>query len=126
MAPAGSVAGLFVARMIGGLGGANLGAAQAIIADGTQPHERARGMGLIGAAFGLGFIFGPALGGLLGQYSATAPIFAAGGLALLNLALLARFPPETRVLRPKEGPTQSANELRAWLLYPSPSPRDRT
>lgn len=115
-ATAESVTGLFVARMISGLGGANLGAAQAIIADVTPPHERAKGMGLIGAAFGLGFIFGPAMGGLLGQHHPTTPIFAAGGLALLNLALIARFLPETRVPREHEGPPESASALRAEVL----------
>jgi len=87
---------LFAARMISGLGGANLGAAQAIIADVTTPAERSKGMGLIGAAFGLGFIFGPAIGGLLGQHHPTTPIFAAAGLALLNLLFIARYLPETR------------------------------
>jgi len=115
-ATAETITGLFVARMISGLGGANLGAAQAIIADVTAPHERARGMGLIGAAFGLGFIFGPALGGLLGQHAPTTPIFAAGALALLNLALIARYLPETRALRAEEGPPQSARALRAEVL----------
>ena len=52
---------LFLARMLSGFGGANIGAAQAIIADITTPENRAKGMGLIGAAFGLGFILGPVL-----------------------------------------------------------------
>lgn len=91
---------LFVARMISGLGGANLGAAQAIIADVTKPEERSKGMGLIGAAFGLGFIIGPALGGALGQHHPTTPIFAAAGLALLNLIFIALYLPETRGSRP--------------------------
>ena len=91
---------LFVARMISGLGGANLGAAQAIIADVTAPEERSKGMGLIGAAFGLGFIIGPALGGLLGQHHPTTPIFAAAGLALLNFIFIAVYLPETRGSRP--------------------------
>lgn len=90
---------LFIARMISGLGGANLGAAQAIIADVTKPEERSKGMGLIGAAFGLGFIIGPALGGLLGQHHPTTPIFAAAGLALLNLIFVAVYLPETRGTR---------------------------
>ena len=58
---------LFLARMLAGFGSANIGAAQAIIADCTPPESRAKGMGLIGAAFGLGFIFGPAMGGFFGQ-----------------------------------------------------------
>ena len=86
---------LFAARMLSGIGGASLGATQAIIADTTPPEERAKGMGLIGAAFGLGFTFGPALGGALGQISPTTPIVAAGVLALINLALIFFALPET-------------------------------
>lgn len=58
---------LFLSRVIAGIGGANIGTAQAYIADATSPENRARGMGLIGAAFGLGFILGPPLSGILGQ-----------------------------------------------------------
>ena len=89
---------LFVARMICGVGGSNLGAAQAIIADSTSPEKRAKGMGLIGAAFGLGFIFGPALGGILGQYGPTIPIFACAFLSILNFLMILFFLPETRKL----------------------------
>jgi len=56
---------LFVSRVIAGAGGANIGTAQAYIADSTTPEERAKGMGLIGAAFGMGFILGPPLSGFL-------------------------------------------------------------
>ena len=56
---------LLIARFIGGLGASNIGSAQAVVSDVTPPKERARGMGLIGAAIGLGFVVGPALGGLL-------------------------------------------------------------
>jgi MFS family permease len=75
---------LFAARIVDGLTGGNISAAQAFIADVTAPHERAKNMGLIGAAFGLGFIFGPALGGLLAHISLQAPAFAAGGLSLMT------------------------------------------
>src|SRR5687768_18240339 len=67
MALATSLALLFVARIVGGIAGANIPTAQAYIADVTTPENRARGMGLMGAAFGLGFIFGPAIGGLLSR-----------------------------------------------------------
>jgi MFS family permease len=60
---------LFLARIIGGIAGANIPTAQAYIADVTTPENRARGMGMVGAAFGLGFIFGPALGGVLSRIS---------------------------------------------------------
>lgn len=113
-----SVTMLFVARMISGLGGANLGAAQAIIADVTTPETRAKGMGLIGAAFGLGFIFGPALGGLLGQHHPTTPIFAAAGLAALNLLFIARFLPETRVI--SNTPDESSEGERGGLITALP------
>jgi len=62
---------LFVARMFAGIFGANISTAMAYIADTTESHERSKSMGLIGAAFGLGFIFGPVIGGLLGQWGAT-------------------------------------------------------
>ena len=86
---------LFAARMLAGFGNANLGTAQAIISDVTKPEDRAKGMGLIGAAFGLGFIIGPAIGGILGQYSPVLPAFFAAGLALCNLAFAAFMLPET-------------------------------
>src|SRR5688500_19849130 len=69
MALAGSLALLFVARIVGGIAGANIPTAQAYIADVTTPENRAKGMGMVGAAFGLGFIFGPALGCLLSRIS---------------------------------------------------------
>jgi MFS family permease len=93
---AGSLGMLFAARMLVGFGNANIGTAQAIISDVTTPATRAKGMGLIGAAFGLGFIFGPAVGGILGEISPAAPAFAAAGLGVVNLALAATLLPETR------------------------------
>jgi len=59
---------LFFSRMLGGLGGSNIGVAQAYIADITSREDRAKGMGVIGAAFGLGFVFGPLIGALLSKY----------------------------------------------------------
>jgi len=90
---AGSLAVLFGARILAGFMGANVGVAQAYVADVTDPADRARGMGLIGAAFGLGFIFGPVIGGLLAPYGAAVPFLAAGALAFLNALLaIARLP----------------------------------
>lgn len=78
---------LFVARLLAGFFGANISTAMAYIADVTKPEERSKGMGVIGAAFGLGFMFGPALGGLLSKWGyATAPLVAAG-LAFFNFIL---------------------------------------
>jgi len=76
---------LFVARIVSGFAGGNISAAQAYIADLTTPAERSRGMGIIGAAFGLGFIIGPAIGGLSAHYlGPAAPGLVAAGLSLVN------------------------------------------
>lgn len=75
---------LYVARIISGITGANISAASAYIADVSPPEKRAASFGLIGAAFGIGFIAGPALGGWLGSYSLKLPFLVAGGLTLLN------------------------------------------
>lgn len=76
---------LFAARMLAGFGNANIGTAQAIIADVTTAENRSKGMALIGVAFGLGFLFGPALGGFLVRYSPQMPFIVAGCLSVLNL-----------------------------------------
>jgi len=79
-----SFAWLLVSRLFAGLATANIAIAQAYIADVTPPEGRARGMGVIGAAFGLGFVLGPALGGFLSQISLAAPGWAAAALAAAN------------------------------------------
>ncbi len=76
---------MFISRMIGGLAGGNITVAQAYITDVTDAQNRAKGLGMIGAAFGLGFILGPATGGLLSRFGYAVPAFAAAGLAALNL-----------------------------------------
>jgi MFS family permease len=75
---------LLASRLFAGLATANIAIAQAYIADVTPPEGRARGMGIIGAAFGLGFVLGPALGGLLSAVSLAAPGYAAAALAAVN------------------------------------------
>jgi DHA1 family tetracycline resistance protein-like MFS transporter len=106
-----SIAWLFAARAFGGIATANLGTASAYIADITKPEERAKGMGLIGMAFGLGFILGPGIGGALarveiaGRHGA-APCFLAAGLSVVNLLWVAfgvaeSLPPEARARKPK-------------------------
>jgi MFS transporter, DHA1 family, tetracycline resistance protein len=75
---------LFVGRIIAGIMGASFTTATAYIADISTPDKRAQNFGLLGAAFGLGFIIGPALGGILGQFGARIPFLAAAGLAFLN------------------------------------------
>lgn len=84
MAFAPNLAWLFVGRVIAGVTGANITAANAYIADVSQPEDRARNFGMIGACFGVGFILGPALGGLLGGYGLRVPFMAAAILNLLN------------------------------------------
>ena len=82
LALAQSLAMLFVARVIDGLSGGNITTARAYIADVTEPDERAKAFGFLGAAFGLGFIVGPGLAGLFAQISYTAPIWAAAAVTL--------------------------------------------
>lgn len=86
---------LFVARIVDGVSGGNISTAQAYIADVTPPEERSKGMGLIGAAFGLGFIFGPAIGGLMSHISAEAPFFFASAMAAANATALYFLLPES-------------------------------
>src|SRR6266568_2242781 len=87
---------LLIARFIGGIGASNIGSAQAVVSDVTPPKERARGMGLIGAAIGLGFVVGPALGRLLAPLGPALPFWVAMLVALANALLVLRFLPETR------------------------------
>ncbi|MEQ1502180.1 MAG: MFS transporter [Myxococcota bacterium] len=87
---------LFVFRALHGACAANIGTAQAIVADVTKPEDRARGMGMIGAAFGIGLTFGPALGGLLAGYGVAVPIWVAAALSALNFGWAFLRLPETR------------------------------
>jgi MFS family permease len=92
---------LVLSRVVAGIAGANIATAQAVIADITPPAERARGMGLIGAAFGLGFIAGPALAGILVTLSPAAPglgaaAFSAAAWILTAVHLPETHPPERR------------------------------
>lgn len=75
---------LYLARIVSGITAANFSAASAYIADVTPPEKRAAGFGMIGAAFGLGFIAGPAVGGLLGGLGLRVPFLVAAGITLLN------------------------------------------
>lgn len=95
---AGTLVLLFVARILQGVAGASYAAAQAYVADVTTRRERARGMGLIGAAFGLGFILGPAFGAAFSAVDDRLPFFVAAALAALNLVIAYRRLPES--LRP--------------------------
>jgi DHA1 family tetracycline resistance protein-like MFS transporter len=86
---------LFIGRIIDGISGGNISTAQAYIADITTKENRAKGMGLIGAAFGLGFVFGPAIGGILSHWGMNVPFLFAGALAFVNVILLYFLLPET-------------------------------
>ncbi|HUG10541.1 MAG TPA: TCR/Tet family MFS transporter [Opitutaceae bacterium] len=84
MALAPTLAWLFVARAVAGLTAGILATTNAYVADVTPPEDRAKAFGMVGAAFGLGFILGPAFGGLLGEFGLRVPFWAAAGLAALN------------------------------------------
>ena len=92
---AGTLTALFAARIFAGIAGANIPTAQAVVADLTTPENRAKGMGMVGAAFGLGFIFGPAIGGFLSRYGYSVPAFFASGLSLVNFVAAWFLLPET-------------------------------
>jgi len=86
---------LFAARILDGLTGGNLSVAQAYISDVTDAKNRAKGLGLVGAAFGVGFIIGPVTGGLLSQFGYNVPAFVAAGLSILNFILIYLWLPES-------------------------------
>jgi DHA1 family tetracycline resistance protein-like MFS transporter len=93
---AGSLMMVFSGRILGGITGANLSTAQAYIADITTRENRAKGMGLFGMAFGLGFIMGPALAGILSKFGHEIPFFVAAVLSFANAVLLYFILPESR------------------------------
>src|SRR6185437_9146795 len=117
MALAHSITMLFVARIVDGLSGGNISTARAYVADVTEPKDRARAYGLIGAAFGLGFILGPALSGVLARISYTAPIWAAAGLTLVAALMALFWLPET-VHRANAGVGNPLSYLPALLQRP--------
>jgi len=86
---------LFFSRILDGLTGGNITVAQAYITDITDEKNRASGLGIIGAAFGLGFVIGPAVGGLLSRWGYSVPALAAAGLSFLNLLSIFFFLPES-------------------------------
>jgi DHA1 family tetracycline resistance protein-like MFS transporter len=114
---------LFLGRIIDGISGGNISTAQAYIADVTTKENRAKGMGLIGAAFGLGFVFGPAIGGILSRWGINVPFLFAGGLAFANAILLYFVLPET--VTPDHPARVSAASGRGWrqLLHSLQRPR---
>jgi DHA1 family tetracycline resistance protein-like MFS transporter len=117
LALAHSVAMLFLARIVDGLSGGNISTARAYVADITEPKDRARAYGLIGAAFGLGFIIGPALSGALASVSYTAPIWAAASITAVAAAMAWFWLPET-IHRAQAGTGMPFANLAAMLRRP--------
>ena len=118
-----TIAWLFAGRVLAGVMGASFTTANAYIADVSEPENRARNYGLIGVVFGLGFIVGPALGGVLGGIHLRLPFFVAAGLALLNwlygfFVLPESLPPEHRspLAWRKASPWGSLGHLRTYPL----------
>jgi multidrug resistance protein len=100
---------LFLSRLIDGITGGNISAASAYIIDVSKPEERAKNFTLLGMAYGLGFILGPAVGGALGQWHLDAPLFAAGVVSLASVVLIYFFLPESL---PKERRAQAPLTLK--------------
>lgn len=109
---------LFVARAMSGMMAGNVGIAMAAMADLTDEKNRGRAMGLIGASFGLGFAFGPFIGGLLGGVGGEANVFvpglAAAGFSFTAMLLTARFMPETSKAKTEENPETPSEPLPHW------------
>lgn len=98
---------LFAARLLAGFTAGNISVAQAYISDITDEKSRARGLGLIGAAFGLGFIVGPVIGGLLSKNGFSLPSFVAAGLSVLNFTLVSLWLPESLTAERRAALSQS-------------------
>jgi len=107
---------LYLSRLLAGVAGANISTTQAYIADSTTPENRAKGMGLIGAAFGLGFIFGPAIGGTLSRYGYDIPGYFAAGLSFVNFVAACFVLPESLRKGPGFSPS-SASQRFHWRTY---------
>ncbi|MBK8465618.1 MAG: MFS transporter [Chloracidobacterium sp.] len=108
---------VFLGRIIGGITGGNISTAQAYIADVTSKKNRAKGMGLFGAAFGLGFILGPAIAGILSKYGVHVPFFFAAALSFINAVALYFILPES--LKPSSRAIISERKNRIRDLFES-------
>jgi len=113
---AGSLPLLFLGRLVDGASGASVAVAQGAVTDVASPKDRPRLLGLLGAAFGVGFVVGPALGGLASLGGPHIPFYVAGGLALVNgIAAIFRLP-ETRKREAGPRPERTAKAARLWSL----------
>ena len=111
---AGSFALLFIGRLVAGIAGATVATATSYIADFSAPEDRAQNFGMIGATFGVGFIVGPALGGVLGAVDVRLPFFAAAGFSGLNFLFGVFFLPESLMPEKRRKFTwQRANPFKA-------------
>ncbi len=124
MALAPTLGWLFVGRIINGITSASFSTAGAYIADVSKPEERAKNFGLIGSAFGIGFIIGPALGGFLGRHDLRLPFYVSAGLGALNwiygyFLLPESLPPERRLKRFDWGKANPVGSLRLLGARPS-------
>ena len=120
MANAVSLATLFAARILAGISGASVGTASAYIADITPPENRSKRIGLIGAAFGVGFVLGPAIGGILSHFSVAAPFWFAAILSILNAIIMwiVLPEPERHAVR-QQGPVnlrETFEQAGSWRL----------
>jgi DHA1 family tetracycline resistance protein-like MFS transporter len=119
---------LFASRMLDGFTGGNITVAQAYISDVTDEKNRSKGLGIIGSAFGLGFIIGPAVGGLLSRWGYSVPALAAAGFAFINLISIFFFLPESLTVERREEmikhvrPPITANALIAAIKRPKVGP----
>lgn len=114
---------LFLSRMVDGLTGGNLSVAQAYISDVTDAQNRSKGLGMIGAAFGMGFIIGPATGGILSQWGYAVPGLAAAAISFINLMLIyfwlpESIPAEKRSATPEKKPDLTLQALINALSRP--------
>ena len=120
MALAPSIGWLFLGRVVSGITAASISTAMAYISDVVEPEKRASAFGMIGAAFGLGFILGPALGGLLGTSDPRLPFWVAGGLSLTNAVYGYLFVPESLPHERRQAFTlRRANPIGALVLLRS-------
>jgi DHA1 family tetracycline resistance protein-like MFS transporter len=106
---------VFLGRILDGVTGGNISTAQAYIADVTTPENRAKGMGMIGAAFGIGFVLGPAIGGILSPFGLAVPFYFAAGLAFVNATVLYFVLPET--VKKGEHSAEKVSEGRFTVLF---------